>query len=161
MDEANAEGESFDPSVDFRDYDQVARALPVFCVSSKAYQKLKGRLRRDHAVKAFCNTEETEIPALQAHCLSLTVAQRKSGCQSFLNGLQQLVNSLDLLCSISGSSESLCEERKENNRVFLQSRLDALQLVCSKSRSIDVYVSSPLSAHSYPGPGESNWRTFG
>ncbi|QSS64668.1 hypothetical protein I7I51_01738 [Histoplasma capsulatum] len=128
LDEANAEGESFDPSVDFRDYDQVARALPVFCVSSKAYQKLKGRLRRDHAVKAFCNTEETEIPALQAHCLSLTIAQRKSGCQSFLNGLQQLVNSLDLLCSISGSSESLCEERKENNRVFLQSRLDALQL---------------------------------
>ncbi|EGC41001.1 conserved hypothetical protein [Histoplasma capsulatum var. duboisii H88] len=128
LDEANVEEESFDPSVDLRDYDQVARALPVFCVSSKAYQKLKGRLRRDHAVKAFCNTEETEIPALQAHCLSLTVAQRKSGCQSFLNGLQQLMNSLDLLCSISGSSESLCEERKENNRVFLQSRLDALQL---------------------------------
>ncbi|QSS52564.1 hypothetical protein I7I53_08251 [Histoplasma capsulatum var. duboisii H88] len=161
LDEANVEEESFDPSVDLRDYDQVARALPVFCVSSKAYQKLKGRLRRDHAVKAFCNTEETEIPALQAHCLSLTVAQRKSGCQSFLNGLQQLMNSLDLLCSISGSSESLCEERKENNRVFLQSRLDALQLVCSKSRSINVYVSSPLSAHSYPGPRESNWRTFG
>ncbi|KAL2360757.1 hypothetical protein RJZ56_006365 [Blastomyces dermatitidis] len=87
LDEADAEEESFDPSVDLRDYDQVARALPVFCVSSKAYQKLKGRLRRDHAVKAFCNPEDTEIPDLQAHCLSLTIAQRTSGCESFLNGL--------------------------------------------------------------------------
>ncbi|KLJ11534.1 hypothetical protein EMPG_13275 [Blastomyces silverae] len=127
LDEADAEEESFDPSVDLRDYDQAARALPVFCVSSKAYQKLKGRLRRDHAVKAFCNTEDTEIPALQAHCLSLTIAQRTCGCQSFLNGLQQLMNSLDLLSSARGPSESLCEERKENDQLFLQNRLGILQ----------------------------------
>ncbi|EEQ83790.2 uncharacterized protein BDCG_00595 [Blastomyces dermatitidis ER-3] len=110
LDEADAEEESFDPSVDLRDYDQVARALPVFCVSSKAYQKLKGRLRRDHAVKAFCNPEDTEIPDLQAHCLSLTIAQRTSGCDS-----------------ARGPSDSLCEERQRNDPLFLQNGLDILQ----------------------------------
>ncbi|KAL2385678.1 hypothetical protein RJ035_004895 [Blastomyces gilchristii] len=127
LDEVDAEEESFDPSVDLRDYDQVARALPVFCVSSKAYQKLKGRLRRDHAVKALCNPEDTEILDLQAHCLSLTIAQRTSGCESFLNGLQQLMNSLDLLSSARGPSDSLCEERQRNDRLFLQNGLDILQ----------------------------------
>lgn len=39
--------ENFDPDVDLRDYDKVAETLPVFCVSSRAFQKLSGRLVRD------------------------------------------------------------------------------------------------------------------
>ena len=30
--------ENFNPDVELRDYDQVARSLPVFCVSSRGYQ---------------------------------------------------------------------------------------------------------------------------
>ena len=33
---------NFNPDVDARDYEEVARSLPVFCVSSRAYQKLQG-----------------------------------------------------------------------------------------------------------------------
>lgn len=33
---------NFDPDVDKRDYEEVARSLPVFCVSSRGYQKLQG-----------------------------------------------------------------------------------------------------------------------
>ena len=48
LDQENAEEEdpdNFDPEEDIRDYDEVARTLPVFCVSSKAYQKLSGRMK--------------------------------------------------------------------------------------------------------------------
>ena len=36
-----------------RDYDQVARSLPVFCVSSRALQKLSGRLAKDADISGF------------------------------------------------------------------------------------------------------------
>ncbi|OJD24630.1 hypothetical protein ACJ73_04006 [Blastomyces percursus] len=38
-----------------------------------------------------------------------------------------LMNSLDVLSSARGPSDSLCEERKENDHLFLQNRLDILQ----------------------------------
>lgn len=47
LDQENAaeeDEEGFDPEEDLRDYDAVARSLPVFCVSSRAYQKLSGRM---------------------------------------------------------------------------------------------------------------------
>jgi DNA repair exonuclease SbcCD ATPase subunit len=36
--------DNFDPEDEVRDYQQVAESLPVFCVSSRAYQKLSGRM---------------------------------------------------------------------------------------------------------------------
>ncbi|KAL8759598.1 MAG: hypothetical protein Q9199_000642 [Rusavskia elegans] len=64
---AEEDENNFNPDEDARDYDEVARSLPVFCVSSRGYQKLRGRLRKDPAVPGFTSVEETEIPALQAH----------------------------------------------------------------------------------------------
>lgn len=52
---------SFDPEEDQRDYDEVARSLPVFCVSSRAYQKLSGRFKRDKAVPGFSSPDQTEV----------------------------------------------------------------------------------------------------
>jgi hypothetical protein len=59
--------DQFDPERDLRDYTEVKNALPVFCVSSRAYQKIRGRLQRDNNVGGFRSASETEIPALQAH----------------------------------------------------------------------------------------------
>lgn len=55
-DEAN-----FDPEHDIRDYEEVAKALKVFCVSARAYQKLSGRLKRDGDVAGFQEKDETEV----------------------------------------------------------------------------------------------------
>ncbi|KAL8692607.1 MAG: hypothetical protein Q9224_003921, partial [Gallowayella concinna] len=74
----------FNPDEEVRDYDKVARGLPVFCVSSRGYQKLKGRLNKDGAVPGFKNIHETEIPMLQ---------------EKFLNNLWQLLNSLAIWTS--------------------------------------------------------------
>ena len=55
-DEAN-----FNPDEDVRDYDEVARSLPVFCVSSRAYQRLSGRFKKEKDVPGFVDVEETEV----------------------------------------------------------------------------------------------------
>lgn len=64
LDQENAAEEdeaNFNPDEDLRDYEEVARSLPVFCVSSRAYQKLSGRLLRDNNVPGFKTIEETEV----------------------------------------------------------------------------------------------------
>ena len=55
-DEAN-----FNPDEDVRDYEEVARSLPVFCVSSRAYQRLSGRFKKEKDVPGFVDIEETEV----------------------------------------------------------------------------------------------------
>ncbi|KAL8800998.1 MAG: hypothetical protein Q9200_007076 [Gallowayella weberi] len=82
---------TFNPDEEIRDYDEVARSLPVFCVSSRGYQKLKGRLKKDGPIAEFKNIHETEIPMLQEHCKKLTVAGRLAICRKFLNNLWQLL----------------------------------------------------------------------
>ena len=65
---AEEDEENFNPDSDVRDYEEVARSLPVFCVSSRGYQKLCGRLEKDAEVTGFTTKEQTQIPLLQAHC---------------------------------------------------------------------------------------------
>lgn len=65
------DGEMFDPDFWERDYQHMADMLPVFCVSSRAYQKSSGRIIKDEAVSGFPSIEDTEIPALKRHALSI------------------------------------------------------------------------------------------
>lgn len=79
IDQENAveeDEDNFNLDEELRDYDEVAKSLPVFCVSSRAYQKMCGRLAKDDPVPGFVTPEETEIPQLQAHCKKLTEAGR-------------------------------------------------------------------------------------
>jgi hypothetical protein len=117
----------FNPDEDLRDYAEVARSLPVFCVSSRAYQKLSGRLQRDKGVPGFNTVEETEIPQLQAHCKKLTEAGRASTCRRFLNAFSQLVNSLTLWASNDGSGIQLSDAQRAAEGRFLQAKLAELE----------------------------------
>ncbi|KAI9745714.1 MAG: hypothetical protein M1818_001250 [Claussenomyces sp. TS43310] len=126
LDQENAveeDEENFNPEEDLRDYEEVARSLPVFCVSSRAYQKLSGRLQRDQGVPGFSSAEETEVPQLQAHCKMLTEAGRASNCRRFLNLFHQLLNSLSLWSSSDGSEINLSDAEKAAEGKYLQSRL--------------------------------------
>lgn len=90
LDQENAQEEdedNFDPTAEIRDYEEVARSTPVFCCSSRAYQKMSGRLQRDSTVPGFRSTDETEIPQLQQHCKKLTEGVRASNCRRFLTNL--------------------------------------------------------------------------
>jgi hypothetical protein len=118
---------AFNPDEEIRDYAEVARSLPVFCVSSRAYQKLCGRLQRDKGVPGFSSLNETEIPQLQAHCKKLTEAGRTSTCRRLLNAFSQLINSLSLWASNDGSGIQLSDSQRAADGRFLQVKLTELE----------------------------------
>jgi len=119
--------EKFNPDEELRDYSEVARSLPVFCVSSRAYQKLRGRLQRDNKVPGFRSTAETEIPQLQAHCKKLTEVGRASNCRNFLTHLSQLLNSLRLWTANDGTGLNLTDTQLAAETSFLNLRLKTLE----------------------------------
>ncbi|KAF2503115.1 hypothetical protein BU16DRAFT_29835 [Lophium mytilinum] len=136
LDQENAmeqDEENFNPDEDIRDYDHVARSLPVFCVSSRAYQKLCGRLKKDAPVPGFTSMDETEIPQLQAHCKKLTEAGRASTCRTFLNNLSQLLTSLNLWSSNDGSGINFTDEDRRKQAHFLHRKLEELRKGLEKS----------------------------
>ena len=126
---ADEDEENFDPECELRDYDEVARSLPVFCVSSRGYQKLQGRLRKDPNVPGFENIDETEIPQLQAHCKQLTGKGRAANCQRFINNLSQLLNSLAMWASNDGTGANMTPEQKAREERYLQKGLKELESV--------------------------------
>jgi hypothetical protein len=128
---------NFDPEVDRRNYDEVADNLPVFCVSARAYQKLKGRLQKDKCPPGFTHVDETEVPALQAHCIQLTTAGRQAACRKYLTSLFQLLNSLRLWSSNDGTGRNLTEGQLQRETKILEERLTKLDTVSSPARSVD------------------------
>ena len=126
---AEEDEENFNPDNEARDYDEVASNLPVFCVSSRGYQKLQGRLRKDPSVPGFKKIEETEIPQLQAHCQKLTEAGRTENCKRFLNNLSQLLNSLSLLASSDGSGANMSPEQRAREERYLEGGFKKLESV--------------------------------
>lgn len=130
LDQENAAEESpdnFDPDEEMRDYGQVANSLPVFCVSSRAYQRLSGRLQKDSDVNGFAHPDQTEIPQLQAHCRKLTEGGRQVSCKSFLNGLSQLLTSLSLWVLDDGSGAASNVDQRDMVTRFLDTNLQKLQ----------------------------------
>jgi GTPase SAR1 family protein len=130
LDQDNAAEENpdeFDPDEEIRDYEEVARSLPVFCVSSRAYQKLSGRLQKDGGVNGFTALDQTEIPQLQAHCRKLTEAGRLQGCKIFLNSLSRLLTSLSLWASDDGSGTEPSTQQRKIMQAFVTRNLQTLE----------------------------------
>ena len=64
--------------------------LKSFCISSKAYQKLCGRNKRDPPVHGFTNLEQTNIPQLREFAHRSTFADRERIADSILTELSLL-----------------------------------------------------------------------
>ncbi|KAB8298086.1 hypothetical protein EYC80_001848 [Monilinia laxa] len=130
LDNINAEEEdedNFDPENEIRDYEAVAQSLPVFCISSRAYQQLNGRLQKDAKIPGFRQVDETEIPQLKAHCKKLTEAGRSANCRRFLNSLVQIVLSLSLWANDDGTGINLSDSQKITEAQWLQKMLKDLE----------------------------------
>lgn len=132
LDQENAieeSDETFNPDQDLRDYDQVATSLPVFCVSSRAYQRLSGKLRKDNfQSQGYMTAEDTEIPQLQEHAKKLTEASRMSNARQFLNDLGQLLNSMKLWSTGNGKS-ALTDTEKAQKAKHIHGLLRQLDTV--------------------------------
>ena len=126
---AEEDEENFNPDNDIRDYEEVAKSLPVFCVSSRGYQKLCGRLEKDAEVTGFATKEQTEIPQLQVHCEKLTETGRSTACRAFLNKLSQFLNSITLWASSDSSGANMTTKQRAREARYLQKGLSELESV--------------------------------
>ncbi|KAM7187037.1 hypothetical protein V8F33_011456 [Rhypophila sp. PSN 637] len=124
---AEADEANFDPEVDARDYNAVAESLPVFCVSSRAFQKLSGRMQKDNFNSAgFAKVEDTEVPQLQAHAKKLTEAGRAANSRRFLNDLMSLLNSMTMWANDDGTRSNLSHAEKKAEEGRLRRQLDRI-----------------------------------
>ncbi|KAL5390396.1 hypothetical protein DPSP01_001963 [Paraphaeosphaeria sporulosa] len=122
-----ADEEAFDPDKEIRDYDEVADSLPVFCVSSRAYQKMCGRLKKDEAVPGFQTQEETQIPQLKSHCMKLTQGGRIRDCRAFLTSFCSTLTALFLWASDDGTGPQMTDAKKQEQAHYLAKRLADLR----------------------------------
>ncbi|KAK3295670.1 Dynamin family-domain-containing protein [Chaetomium fimeti] len=130
LDQENAadDEDNFDPDNVRRDYSDVAKKLLVFCVSSKAYQKVSGRLENDERISGFTHLEDTEIPALQRHALGIVQETRTVTGRRFLSELSRFLTSLHLQVVQSGQPLKLADNMREKELQSLAKAMDSLQL---------------------------------
>lgn len=136
-----ADEEGFNPDKDLRDYAQIAAAVPVFCVSSRAFQKLRGRLERDAHVEGFANMGDSEIPDLVQHAKGLTTKARVRTWTKFLNELRMLANSLGMWITVGANGLQLPEDQKQHELNHLTASLKKLLDVSL----LLIYASSSIS----------------
>ncbi|KAJ4348698.1 uncharacterized protein N0V89_010076 [Didymosphaeria variabile] len=122
-----ADEAAFNPDEELRDYEEVASSLPVFCVSSRAYQKMCGRLKKDEAVPGFRTQEETEIPQLKTHCMSLTESGRIQNCRTFLLNLCSNLTTFFLWASNDGTGLKMTDTDQRKQADYLLKRLGELE----------------------------------
>ncbi|KAJ8112549.1 hypothetical protein OPT61_g5104 [Boeremia exigua] len=123
---AEEDEDTFNPDEEQQDYDQVARSLPVFCVSSRAYQKMCRRLKKDGEVTGFVTPEDTEVPQLQKHCEKLTEAGRVQTCRNFLLSVCQLLTNFALWASM-GRELTMTEKQKIEQAQYVSGTLVQLE----------------------------------
>jgi len=126
-DAAERDEDTFDPDQDQRDYAEVASKLPVFCVSTRAYQKHCGRMRKDKWVEGFDTVAETGIPALRNHALERVRTMRIQDCQAFLNEVCQFLTSLMTQVVIADRPLGLSDHIKDREVKFLEDAVKTLK----------------------------------
>lgn len=127
VDDKEDEVESCRPSVQKRDYEKVAQALSVFCISSKAYQQQrKTTQRRTLQTEGFRDLESTGIPSLQEHAKASSREGQIRSNKAYLNQFSKLLNSLTIWSrhELSGQTE---ERVAEYELRYLESRMSQLQ----------------------------------
>ncbi|PYH82208.1 hypothetical protein BO82DRAFT_432039 [Aspergillus uvarum CBS 121591] len=119
-----------------RDYSELERNLAVFCVSPRAYHGLRGRSEPDIRVGGFSHLEQTEIPALQRYCISLTSKARERAARQFLVALNSLLQSMTLWSSIITQVAGISDQTKLEIEAGFHSALNKLAEAVNKSRDL-------------------------
>ncbi|KAK3990181.1 hypothetical protein QBC44DRAFT_395114, partial [Cladorrhinum sp. PSN332] len=127
LDNAAQDPNAFDSDYAERDYERIAQKLPVFCVSSKAYQKLSGRLEKDEPVSGFFNVRDTEVPALQEHARHIVAETHAANFRRFFRGLYQFFNTLHMQIVIADEPLKLADDLKEQEVEALDKAMGQLR----------------------------------
>lgn len=129
-DDEAQDDESYDPSVEKRDYDEVARSLPVFTTSAKAFQQLRRPKKRENQVAGFRTLLDTEIPQLVEHAKRLPEQGRIAARRAFLHEFRRLLGSLTLWCTagdFNASANHMSSEEQTYEVKYLKSAMHNLR----------------------------------
>ena len=117
-----------------REYDQIAAALPVFCVSSKAYLKLSGKLLNDPSMGPGLRTiEDTNIPQLQEHCKQLTLTGRTAAARNCVTQACRIYNSLMIWARDISGEIAMTEKQEVEMRSLIAQGVEELKKVSWQS----------------------------
>ena len=118
------------PTQDPNYYHALEQDLPVFCASTRAYQKLQGRLHREAPVSGFSALEQTEIPQLQAHCIAVTEQAREASALRFLFHLRRVLGSIGLWAAAEDGVRVLSQGKKVEIEVRYYIAEESFKRVC-------------------------------
>ena len=122
----NAEEDSV---VEIRDLESIASSLPVFCVSARGYQRLRGHFKMDSQVNCFTEVEDTEIPALQRHCRDLSTSVRIESTNRFLTMFKQLKTSMSIWLLRANAPVASTASQYDSHQSLLTERVENLKKV--------------------------------
>jgi len=112
---------------DVRDYTRVWKDLPVFVVSSKAFQVMSGQKQDDKdAIRGFLDIKDTKIPALQKHCASLTFRARAMTCERALTQTDLVLLSIIMWTGHGGTRQVLTPKVAKKKQAICKGLLDNL-----------------------------------
>ncbi|GJC86751.1 nuclear GTPase SLIP-GC [Colletotrichum liriopes] len=108
------------------DYEQIGKDLPVFCISSRGYQQLRNRMKKDHRVVGFTSLSDTEVPGLRNHTLELAASIQASHFRYHLSEICRLLGALDLFVAGDIANLKLSDKDKKQETVNLEKALSKL-----------------------------------
>ncbi|KAK6219041.1 hypothetical protein LQW54_002543 [Pestalotiopsis sp. IQ-011] len=116
--------QSFDPQNDRRDYEAISSSFPVFCVSSKVYQRASGRLEGDGDVQGFPTQDSTGIPRLREYAKQLTESARDDVSRRYMKDFGQFIRTLSLWTQKHDSRDQLTKAMFKTDLDRLERQLE-------------------------------------
>ncbi|OHE95598.1 hypothetical protein CORC01_09030 [Colletotrichum orchidophilum] len=108
------------------DYEEIGKHLPVFCISSRGYQQLRGRMKKDHRVVGFTSLDDTGVPGLRGHTLELAATIQASHFRHHLSEICRLLGALDLFLAGDAANLKLSDNEKKQETKSLGTALTKL-----------------------------------
>lgn len=126
-DDAQEDDDEFNPEPDDEEPGPESQQdLPVFCTSSQAFHKLRGRLEGEKIFNKFKTLDQTGIPALAIHCWKFGAEENLAYREAYTEGIRSLLTSVR--CWLSGGqiddedvpegSYTICDATNEMVQVF-------------------------------------------
>jgi len=120
----------FDPNSEVQ-HDEVSnQTLPVFCVSSQGFQKLRGNMEDEKVSACFNSEEETGIPALRNHAYNIGAAEMIVAGEAHTKKVKSLLTSLELWSSGDDTALITDEEAHRQNKRHEEMVEDLVKVWC-------------------------------
>ncbi|KAK2032877.1 hypothetical protein LX32DRAFT_670910 [Colletotrichum zoysiae] len=111
---------------DTSDYKQIEKDLPVFCISSRGYQQLRKRMKKDRRVVGFSSLDDTEIPGLRTHTIQLAASIQVIHFRHHLSEICRLLGALDLFVAGDVANNKLSDKEKQDETENIEKSLSEL-----------------------------------